>query len=107
MVRVGPVPGLGVGEEVDGGVGQGEGVAAASDDRDVGERAAELGCHAGAGLYGDHVGAAGVEEGGGYAGAGADVCDAGAGEGGGQVFYGVAAFLCVPLFFCWVACSAG
>jgi hypothetical protein len=75
------VPGLGVGEEVDGVVGEGEGVAVAPDDRYVGEGPAELGRHAVAGFDRDHFGAAGVQEGGRDAGAGADVCDAGAGEG--------------------------
>ncbi len=59
--RVGPVPGLGVGEEVEGVGGEGEGVAVAPHDRDVGEGAAELGRHALAGFDRDHFGASGVQ----------------------------------------------
>lgn len=56
-------------------------VAVAPDDRQVGKIAAELCGHAFAGLDGDDVGAAGVQEGGRHAGAGACVRDPCAGEG--------------------------
>ncbi|BCM68596.1 hypothetical protein EASAB2608_03930 [Streptomyces sp. EAS-AB2608] len=46
------------------GVGDGEGVAVAPDERDAGQCAAELGGHARAGFDGEDVGAAGVQEGG-------------------------------------------
>ncbi len=78
---VGPVPGLGVREEVPTAVGEGEVVARAADERDARVGAAELGGHARPGFHGDDVRAPRVQEGGGDPGAGADVRDAGAGEG--------------------------
>ncbi len=78
--RVGPVPGLGAGEEVGAGVGEGQGVAVAADDGDVRVRPAELDGHAVAGFHGDDVGAAGVQQRGGDARTGADVHDPRPGE---------------------------
>lgn len=56
-------------------------VAVASDERDAGERAAQLCRHALPRFDGDDLRAAGVQQGGGYAGAGTDVRDPGTGEG--------------------------
>lgn len=68
------------------GVADGKRVAVTPDERDVRQRAAELGGHALAGFDGEDVGAAGVQEGAGDPGAGADVHGCGAGQGTARQF---------------------
>lgn len=78
---VGPLPGLCVGDEVVGGVREGEGVAVTSDDRHIRKQSVELGGHSVAQLNGDHVSPALTQQSGGDSGARADIGGAGTGQG--------------------------
>lgn len=78
---VGPLPGLRVGDEVVGGIREGEKVAVTSNERYIREHSTELGGHRAARLNADHVSAALTQQSGGDSGARADIGDTGTHQG--------------------------
>jgi hypothetical protein len=72
-----PLPGLRIGDEVVGGVREGEGVPVTSNDRHTRQHGLELGGHGLARLNADHVSPALTQQNGGDSGARADIDDAG------------------------------